>query len=797
MLKRITIAYCMSSAITAKSEKHQNKVQFDTDSKALRIDNCATRSISPYISDFVTPPVPMNNRKVKGIGGLMSDVMIGTIKWSIEDDEGQVHDIVLPESIYLKGGTSRLLSPQHWAQIAKDNHPKPHGTWCATYHDHVVLHWKQQQYKRTIQLDKHGTNVATIRTAPGYTAYQSFCTKAELQEDDTNALCYDSNLISDSEDEREVEEPESETKETPEFYVRDSPLVTDFRGTETMSSDTLPVVIDDEEDQVPSNRSAEFLQWHHRLGHLSPKKMQLMARQGLLPKFLADCRVPLCTSCMYGKATRRRWRNKGFNNSAETSKVITQPGECVSIDQLESTTPGLIGQLRGTPTKARYQVATIFVDHATRFGYVHLQKSTSAEDTIQAKVAFEQQAANSGVKILHYHADNGIFADNKFRKAVADAGQTLTFCGVNAHFQNGVAERRIRELQNHARTMLIHASNRWPSAITTNLWPYALRMANDILNDTPNLVTSKIPTNHFTRSNIAVNPKHYHTFGCPMYMLDTDLQSGKRINKWSDRSNVGIHLGRSSQHARTVHLVLSLTTGLLSPQFHLKVDDKFETLRTVYGNHPPKSLWQEKCHFVAKQSPMQGNGNVTKDTVTQAGKTQNSTQVNKSAPEPIQATENPPSEPMRPSEGASVVPPLAPAATASSPVLTIPSVPEQSVRRSTRSRRSPQRLIEAYASELQHSDVPYEVFATLHDDDDHDWCAYAASKDPDTMYLHEAMKQPDKAEFLVAMDKEMQGQMDNGNFKVVHQSEVPQGASILPAVWAMRRKRRIATMLRN
>jgi hypothetical protein len=55
------------------------------------------------------------------------------------------------------------------------------------------------------------------------------------------------------------------------------------------------------------------------------------------------------------------------------------------------------------------------------------------------------------------------------------------------------------------------------------------------------------------------------------------------------------------------------------------------------------------------------------------------------------------------------------------------------------------------------------------------------------------MKQPDKAEFLVAMDKEMQGQMDNGNFKVVHQSEVPQGASILPAVWAMRRKRRIST----
>ena len=60
--------------------------------------------------------------------------------------------------------------------------------------------------------------------------------------------------------------------------------------------------------------------------------------------------------------------------------------------------------------------------------------------------------------IQHYHADNGRFADNKFREAVAQKGQSLTFCGVNAHFQNGVAERRIRELQDHARTMLIHAN---------------------------------------------------------------------------------------------------------------------------------------------------------------------------------------------------------------------------------------------------------------------------------------------------------------------------------------------------
>ena len=51
---------------------------------------------------------------------------------------------------------------------------------------------------------------------------------------------------------------------------------------------------------------------------------------------------------------------------------------------------------------------------------------------------------------------------------------------MNAHFQNGVAERRIRELQDHARTMLIQANRRWPTAIDTHLLPDAIRTANDI-----------------------------------------------------------------------------------------------------------------------------------------------------------------------------------------------------------------------------------------------------------------------------------------------------------------------------
>jgi Reverse transcriptase (RNA-dependent DNA polymerase) len=43
------------------------------------------------------------------------------------------------------------------------------------------------------------------------------------------------------------------------------------------------------------------------------------------------------------------------------------------------------------------------------------------------------------------------------------------------------------------------------------------------------------------------------------------------------------------------------------------------------------------------------------------------------------------------------------------------------------------------------------------------------------------------------MIEEVQSQTDNDNWEVVSRAKVPVGTKVLPAVWAMRRKRRIAT----
>jgi len=164
-------------------------------------------------------------------------------------------------------------------------------------------------------------------------------------------------------------------------------------------------------------------------------------------------------------------------------------------------------------------VATVFVDHGNRLSYVHLQKSTSSEDTVEAKISFKAYAKQYGVSIFHYHADNGRFADDLFMRHVKQSKQTITFCGVNAHFQNGIAERRIRDLQEGGRKLLLHAKSRWREVFTEHLWPYALKTYNDQANQG----SSKLE--RFTKVKVSPNLKGIHTWRCPIFALDTSLQS--------------------------------------------------------------------------------------------------------------------------------------------------------------------------------------------------------------------------------------------------------------------------------
>ena len=217
-------------------------------------------------------------------------------------------------------------------------------------------------------------------------------------------------------------------------------------------------VIPDDKEPTALDPHDELLRWHYRLGHLPFDRIKQLASAGQLPKRLLACKKPFCSACQYGSMTKRPWRVKGENKG--TTKTAKRPGQIVSVDQLESNTPGLIAQLKGKLTQQRYKYATVFVDQFSGYTFVYLQKRLTSEETVMAKHAFERSADQRGVKITHYHADNGRFVDNAFITDCKAQRQGLSYCGVNAHFQNGIAERRIRDLQEQTRTSMLYAMNK-------------------------------------------------------------------------------------------------------------------------------------------------------------------------------------------------------------------------------------------------------------------------------------------------------------------------------------------------
>lgn len=569
-MQRLVAAHTV--VMTATGNRKRSSQAFDTDSRTMAIDNCCSKCITNCKTDIIEPPTKVRT-KVTGVGGEIQVTLRGTVRWAIEDDHGVQHYQTIPGTYYNPDAPYRLYSPQHVAQAMNDHSPKPHGTWWATYDDSVVLQWDQRRFTRTVKLDPE-TNVALIRSASGYGKFIAFCQEiSEIHDDPAEAV---KAVHAEGTTGAEILNQAPPERRHPD--LPDSAF--DGRTKETN--------IENDDVEVPSDDgSTELMAWHYRLGHLSFKKIKSMAARGDLPGHLARLETPKCAACLYGKMTRRPWRNKAATGQSQTPSA---PGDVIAVDQLVSPKLGLIAQMKGFITQKRYKAVTVFVDCHSNLSFVYFQKTVSAAETIEGKRAFERYARSHGVVPKHYHADNGIFETEAFNQAVQELGQTISYAAVNAHHQNGKAEKKIRDLQDMARTMLLHAVHRWPDAITANLWPYAIRMASETINIAPKAKTNISPLELFSQSDVAPRVKHSHTFGAPVYVLDQRLQqAGGKIHKWSEKSRMGIYLGSSPRHSRKVALVLNLQTGHVSPQFHVSVDDYFETVKAEAGNWLPKS----------------------------------------------------------------------------------------------------------------------------------------------------------------------------------------------------------------
>ena len=770
---------------TTTSNPH--RVGFDTDSYDILVDNCCSKSITNCLADFITPP-KQSTMMIKGFNGATATTRVGTVRWHIQDDAGKTHTLTLPQTYYSASVQTRLLSPQHWAQTAKQGN----GTKCTTYHNRIILSWDKGKYKRTIPLAS--SNVGVITAPPGIQRFMETCKDtmtsypllsfpatihlaAPAHPDLAQTIQHDTQVQDQPTESTKTYhtcQDTSHDKHSIGNHNRVQPISVTFEQEDNDILNQHPTFMDEQQ---------EYMRWHYKLNHASQRVMTKMAYKGMLPKPITKIlrtldkqgrKGPMCNDCYSASATRTPWRTKPDNSKRQEvdKREKLSPGDIISVDQLESSTPGFIGQIAGALTRQRIVGSTIFVDQASDLSYVYHHLSMTSEETVLAKESFERYAKSHGVTIKHYHADNGRFKDKAFMRSVEQNGQSISFSGVGAHHQNGIAEKRIGDLQRRATTLLLHAQRRWPDAITTHLWPYAVRAANDSRNNTVTHKYDECPMSRFCKTARVPPIRNQHHFGCPVYVLNKDMQDGKKARKWVDRTRIGINLGYSPRHAHSVSLVLNIETGLVSPQYHCSYDDLFETTTGTQARSIPRSKWQYKAGLAMKEEIDPPHDEDTKDNSHDYHEQEEDTEYEGAhEEEDNNDTEQAPED-----------------ETQANPYVT----------RSGRISRAPDRLnLKAFESILE----PYDY------SDWDDWCekdlfafkageeplAMKASTDPDTMYYHQAMREPDKDKFQEAIKKECEDHFRESNYKLINIDEVPKDATLLSSVWQMKRKRKPST----
>ena len=111
----------------------------------------------------------------------------------------------------------------------------------------------------------------------------------------------------------------------------------------------------------------------------------------------------------------------------------------------------------------------------------------------------------------------------------------------------------------------------------------ALRVKNNLrLGNSGNLRAE-----NFSDMHNKINIRNYHTFGCLVYVLDVRLQGAGFILKWDEQVRVGAYIGISPIHAGNVSLILNLSTGHVSPQFHAVFNETFSTVPSLKNGSIP------------------------------------------------------------------------------------------------------------------------------------------------------------------------------------------------------------------
>jgi hypothetical protein len=217
------------------------------------------------------------------------------------DDDGKPFILMIPNSLFVKGTPTRLLSPQHYAQVATVPGSTAKMSFSTVIQkDRIEMIWGSLMAKKTINLDN--SNIGIFFSAPGYGNASTFF--AEIQQSNSaepsDKCCYQCDFQADALNATKNEGDPPHDGDEHELHqmfekaesMRDTPLLVDIAD-DMFKNYTKDLEALDETYINDRNPEDLLLLMHYRFGHIPMKRLQRLAERGMIPSQLARCSIPI------------------------------------------------------------------------------------------------------------------------------------------------------------------------------------------------------------------------------------------------------------------------------------------------------------------------------------------------------------------------------------------------------------------------------------------------------------------------------------------------------------------------
>jgi hypothetical protein len=179
--------------------------------------------------------------------------------------------------------------------------------------------------------------------------------------------------------------------------------------------------------------------WHHRLGHMSEKGMQILHKRNLFPD-LKQIDLDLCEHCVYGKHKRVIFLRVKKKKKSERLELV----------HTDVWGPAQVSSLGGS----RYYVT--FIDDETRKTWVYyIQQKSDVFDTFKKWKDLVENEIGKRLKCLG--SDNGgEYCSKEFDDYCSYHGIRRKKTVLGTPQENGVSEMMNGTIMEHARRMRLH-----------------------------------------------------------------------------------------------------------------------------------------------------------------------------------------------------------------------------------------------------------------------------------------------------------------------------------------------------